>query len=242
MQVTREDGTDTFHPACEPPPPTRMEKLQAEYLAAVQMGDQPDLEAQIEAEMLELEAKPPRLKDAALAYVSWGWPVFPLRGVRAGCLNVGDPKSKCYRLGLCQCPKEPATPHGFRDATLDATKVARYWDAYPDANIGLPTGVRFDVVDIDVPVGVNTWTGLIAEGKQDYLIPNEAAEVHGHVATASGGHHLYIPPTGWGNHGRILEGIDTRGRGGYVVAPPSRLDAPGRSWSWLVKPSPNIRA
>lgn len=226
MQVTREDGTDVFHPTCDPPPPSRMDKLLEDFLAAAQMGDQPALEAQLEREIEELQSRPPRLKDAALAYVSWGWPVFPLR-----------PREK-----------RPATPNGFHDATLDATRVAEYWTRYPDANIGLPTGVMFDVVDIDVPQGTETLCRLIKEGKVDALVPKGDGKhpVHGKVVTASGGQHWYVPPTGNGNkadvYGKVgLHGIDFRGNGGYVVAPPSWLGERGRSWSWLVKPSPTIR-
>ena len=49
---------------------------------------------------------------------------------------------------------------------------------------------------------------------------------------AAGGWHYYLAPTGLGNvHPRGLEHVDWRGRGGYVVAPPSR-HASGHPYQW----------
>lgn len=156
----------------------------------------------------ELDNAPPNLAAAALWYVErYRWPVFPLR-----------PGTKV-----------PATPHGFKDATLDVDRIKRYWSAVPDANIGLPTGIAFDVIDIDLPDGPAQW----AEG-------TNVPDTHGRVSTANGGFHIYVKPTGGGNRARFLPGIDYRGAGGYVVAPPSWLGERARSWSWVVKPSPQI--
>jgi hypothetical protein len=52
------------------------------------------------------------------------------------------------------------------------------------------------------------------------------------VRTGGGGWHFYLVPTGLGNvHPRYLEHVDWRGRGGYVVAPPSR-HASGHPYHW----------
>jgi hypothetical protein len=56
-----------------------------------------------------------------------GWLVFPLR-----------PKAK-----------EPLTRHGFKDAALDAPQICEWWAECPNANIGIPTGVNFFVLDED---------------------------------------------------------------------------------------------
>ena len=53
------------------------------------------------------------------------------------------------------------------------------------------------------------------------------------VRTGGGGWHYYLAPTGLGNvHPAGLAHVDWRGRGGYVVAPPSR-HASGRRYRWL---------
>lgn len=129
--------------------------------------------------------------------------------------------------------KQPATRRGFKDATTDTNQIRAWWTQQP-YNIGLPTGHAFDVIDVDVPTGALFYT---AE-----LTGDDLPDVHGHVATASGGLHLYIPPTGGGNRAGLLPGIDYRGAGGYVVAPPSTLGERGRAWSWVSVPSPTITA
>ncbi|MCK0174785.1 bifunctional DNA primase/polymerase [Mycolicibacterium sp. F2034L] len=201
------DG-DTVHPLCVPKP-TKAERLAEEWRNAVEVGDDQHAE-QLQTQIDELDARPPRLLDAALRYATWGWPVFPLK-----------PRAK-----------QPATRNGFKDATTDPDRVRRWWERHPDSNIGLPTGHTFDVIDIDVPAGPASFAQLLA----DDAVP----DVHGQVATASGGLHLYIPATGEGNKAGIEPGIDYRGAGGYVVAPPSWLGERGRSWSWITAPSPRL--
>lgn len=206
---------DTVHPLC-PPQPTKVERLAQEWLEAIEAGDDQraaDLHAMID----ELDARPPRLLDAALTYAGWGWPVFPLKA-----------RSKV-----------PVTPHGFKDATTDPRRIKGWW-TNTEYNIGLPTGIAFDVIDIDVPDGPVSLTKLLA-----LIDPHTGRgplpDAHGVVATASGGTHYYTEVKGGGNKARIMPGIDTRGVGGYVVAPPSTLGEPGRSWSWAIAPSPGIK-
>lgn len=112
--------------------------------------------------------------------------------------------------------KIPATRHGLDDGTTDPDRIREWWTKVPDANIGLCCGHRFDVIDIDGPEGARSWCNL------DDLPPTIGA-----VSTPRpGGTHLYIEPVGLRNStSQIAPGIDTRGRGGYVVAPPSMLIA-----------------
>jgi hypothetical protein len=103
---------------------------------------------------------------------------------------------------------------GFKDATTDREQVLAWWTAHPDANIGLPTGYLFDVIDIDGEQGAISYRKMLA---QDALPP-----VYGRATTGRDcGRHLYIRATGDGNGARIAPGVDYRGTGGYVVAPPS---------------------
>lgn len=110
--------------------------------------------------------------------------------------------------------KVPATHHGLRDGTTDPERIRTWWGATPDANIGLACGHIFDVIDIDGPTGVKSWCALA-----------DMPPIIGQVSTPRpGGTHLYIPPIGLPNSAsQIAPGIDGRGRGGYVVAPPSVL-------------------
>src|SRR5258708_38443309 len=65
--------------------------------------------------------------ETALDYALRGWPVFPVQ-----------PRSKI-----------PATLHGCKDATCDAERIALWWQHHPDCNIGIATGIAFDVLDLD---------------------------------------------------------------------------------------------
>lgn len=140
------------------------------------------------------------LAAAALQYAKHGVPVFP-------CLPGG---------------KKPLTGHGFLDASTDPLAVRRWWVRWPHANIGLPTGAASgaDVIDIDVHA---------APGPQSYDRADAAGLVNGWLAqvqTPSGGMHAYHPTRpgcrqpSWQ---AAAAGIDFRGTGGYIVAPPSRL-------------------
>src|SRR5262245_15267283 len=107
----------------------------------------------------------------------------------------------------------------------------RLWRQRPRANVGVRTGPRPEgagllVVDLDGEVGLGSWARLEATHA-----PAPTLE----VATGGGGVHLiYGYPEGaeLGNSaGRLGEGIDTRGRGGYVIAPPS-VHPSGRRYAW----------
>jgi hypothetical protein len=179
-----------------------------------------------------------QLRDAVLGYASRGIPVLPLHYplphhgglqpvpgdqrplVRTGC--------SCRDPGCGQPAKHPLgwlVPHGVKDATTNRARILAWWTRHPQANIGLATGHAFDVLDVD---------GL--EGAQAI---RELAATHGlHssgplVHTGGGGWHFYLAPTGLGNVSPAgLVHVDWRGRGGYVVAPPSR-HASGFSYQWI---------
>lgn len=155
-----------------------------------------------DAARIQRLTRPGALLDASIWYAKAGIPVFPLKAGQ----------------------KVPATAHGFKDATVDLDKIRAWWTATPQANIGIPTGHLFTVIDIDLPDGYLS-LGLLRERG---LLP----EIYGRVITASGGTHLYVAPTGDGNAAGIVPGVDVRGVGGYVVAPPSRSDE--GLWLWTV--------
>lgn len=225
--------SETAHPACTPRL-SKVEQLAVKWRDATEAGDLEGAE-ELQRQVSELDARPPRLLDAALTYARWGWPVFPLRQADGRC----DGDAKCRDTGICQCSKKPATRHGFKDATTDVDRIEKWWTSHPASNIGLATGHRFDVIDVDTPDGTYSFADLL-DGQDPATGRGAIPDCHGMTATASGGIHLYVKPTGKGNTVRIAPGIDYRGAGGYVVAAPSTLGRPGRSWSWTVKPSPML--
>ena len=123
--------------------------------------------------------------------------------------------------------KRPLTRRGFLDATSDPGQVAAWWARTPDANIGLPTGAPSGVVVVDVDVH-----GPV-DGRPVWRRASEAGLADGAglvVRTPTGGAHAYFPATP-GMAQRPWQaanaGVDFRGDGGYIIAPPSRRTIDG---------------
>jgi hypothetical protein len=115
-------------------------------------------------------------------------------------------------------------PHGVKDATCNRARILAWWTRNPQANIGLATGHRFDVLDIDGRAGAQAIQELAAEHRLQSSGPL--------VRTGGDGWHYYLAPTGLGNVSPAgLAHVDWRGQGGYVVAPPSR-HASGHPYQW----------
>lgn len=139
----------------------------------------------------------------AATYCQRGWAVIP---VRAGA----------------KMPIENDWPNKGRRT---AAECAAAWTLYPDANVGILTGLVSGlwVLDIDPQNGgMTALSGLIAAYGQ---LPETYV-----VRTPSGGlHYYFLLPEDFeprnAQHGRragrLPVGIDVRGRGGQVVAPPS---------------------
>lgn len=158
-----------------------------------------------------------KLQKCALWYARHGLPVFPCK-----------PKSK-----------KPATAHGFKDATTDAAQVAEWWDGTYLYNIGIATGNGLVVLDVDVhpeigKFGDETLASLEAQYGQ---LPDTWT-----CLTGGGGGctHYYFacndPALTCATD--FLPGLDYRGRGGYVIAPPS-LHECGREYEWEAGHTPS---
>ena len=137
--------------------------------------------------------------------------------------SCGDPA--CGAVG-----KHPLTAHGLKDATSDSVQLAGWWRRWPQANIGLVTGELADVLDIDGPTGRAALRRYVA---------GHDLRLDGPVVRTGSGWHYYVAPTGSGNRAGLLEQVDWRGRGGYVVAPPSR-HATGHHYRWLRSPTATL--
>lgn len=141
------------------------------------------------------------LLNAALAYAERGWPVLPLQ-----------PRDKR--------PLGRLVPNGLNDATIDQTQILAWWIDTPTANIGLRTGVAFDVLDVDGPDGISSMAQL-APGYQH----------PGPLGSTGKGFHLLFNVTGARNATKKMPGLDFRGQSGYIVAAPS-IHPNGHSYLW----------
>ena len=178
------------------------------------------------------------MRDAALGYASRGIPVLPLHyplSHHGDLQPIGGDQSRAVGTG-CSCrdpgcgqpakhPLGSLVPHGVTDATCNRARILAWWTRHPQANIGLATGHTFDVLDVDGPAGAHAIQELAATHGLDSSGPL--------VRTGGGGWHFYLAPTGLGNaYPAGLDQVDWRGRGGYVVAPPSR-HASGHAYQWV---------
>lgn len=153
----------------------------------------------------------------ALKLASQGFPVFPCREATE-TVNGRERKDK-----------SPLTKNGFKDASIDAATIRRWWKNRPYALVGLPTGAasKFAVLDLDRHTKESDGIAALREMGHD---PNELTNTV--VKTAGGGLHLYFRwSEGITNKDKHLpKGIDVRAEGGYVIAPGSRY-ADGRLYS-----------
>jgi hypothetical protein len=118
--------------------------------------------------------------------------------------------SLATRLPIFPCgnDKRPFTAHGYKDASSDPDIIRKCWMRWPDALIGVPTGNKFVVVDCDLQhVEAQEWYG------RANLPPTRT-----HY-TRSGGRHLLFKPNDAVRcgAGKLARGIDTRGKGGYII-------------------------
>jgi hypothetical protein len=179
-----------------------------------------------------------QLRDAAVGYASRGIPVLPLHHPlpHRGLQPVGGDHHPAAGRMACSCrdpgcgqpgkhPLGSLVPHGVKDATCNRARILAWWTRHPQANIGLATGHRFDVLDVNGPAGEHAIQALAATHGLTSSGPL--------VRTGGGGWHYYLASTGLGNaQPRELEHVDWRGQGGYVVAPPSR-HASGHPYEWI---------
>ena len=165
--------------------------------------------------------QPSQLKtalDHALYYAEQGWAVFPVHYPIDGKCSCGNPD--------CGSPaKHPMTEHGYKDGTTDLEKIKQWWTKWPNANVAIMTGAisKIIVLDIDGEEG--------KESVKDFKTPETP------VATTGKGAHFYFKHPGGEvkNFARKLPGVDLRGDGGYVVAPPSN-HITGRVYEWATSP------
>jgi Bifunctional DNA primase/polymerase, N-terminal len=151
---------------------------------------------------------------AAVALARRGWYVFPVA-----------PRGKT-----------PITKRGMLDASNDEDLVAAWWANENRSNIGRTAVQRARpnigincgksgllVVDLDGEEAVRAWADL-------------AARHGGHprtlVARTGKGFHGYFVGESRSSAGRIGPKIDTRGAGGYVIAPPS-VHGSGAVYRWI---------
>ncbi len=151
---------------------------------------------------------------AALRYRARGWSVIPI-----------EPHGK-----------RPLVPwQEFQTRRASAEEIQAWLAQRKDANVGIVTGSVSGIVVLDVDPEHGGDSSL-AELELDHGPLPSSAE----AKTGGGGRHLYFMHPGGVVHNRVglAPGIDLRGDGGCVVAPPS-IHPSGKRYAWRVGRSPD---
>ncbi|HXU06087.1 MAG TPA: bifunctional DNA primase/polymerase [Polyangia bacterium] len=150
------------------------------------------------------------IRDAAIAYATTNnWAIFPApRGTKKSYKSARH--SGGAKWGMSR----------------DVTAIRADWERWPDANVGIPTGAvnKFFVVEADTIAGGHTADGIASmralEAEHGALPPTRMA------MSPSGSTHWYFRHPGPGvkimnSASTLAPGVDVRGDGGMVIAPPS---------------------
>ena len=170
---------------------------------------------------IDAYAKSGHMLDAALAYAKHGIPVFPL--------SVHS-KAPVPKADLDQRGNKIPKSGGFYKATTEFVIIHRWWDR-KEYLIGMPTGPASGVFAVDVDTGpdhaddgMRAWQTLLAEHGE--------IDTRTHCTASLGLHVILIHPDDQPigcSRGSLPKGMDIKGRGGYIVLPPSRRK--GRSYT-----------
>jgi len=178
----------------------------------------------------------------------WGWQrlTAAMTGQLPGCphhgqitanddpeistIGLGAAALRLAGLGIAVFPlkpgtKQPATEHGFKDATTGPQEIRRSYSHNPSANVGAATGQLSRgllIMDLDIKNGHDGITSFL-----DWLagcgLSLPAAPF---TTTPSGGVHVWLRvPDGRVVQSRngLLPGVDLKADGGYVATWPSGI-------------------
>lgn len=156
---------------------------------------------------------PNPMLNAALYYASRGWQVF--RCLPGDKLPMGKWKD---------------------EATSDGDVVRRWWSSEPNANIGIACGRRSGIVVLDIDSDKGGDESLLTLVAEHGKLPHSSESL-----TGGGGRHILFTHPGItipNSASKLGMGLDIRGDGGYIVAPPS-LHPSGKRYEWEVSSKPS---
>jgi len=170
-------------------------------------------------------------------YAKLGWRVIPSHwsiGHLCDCPNRTDalPDQKYFACGhpvpICSCGqlhdsissigKHPLFRNWITLATTKMDIITSWFLNRPNANISIVTGKESGifVLDVDGETGEQT---LIKLQERYGPLPDTPMFITG----SNGVHYIFrYPPSGAPTRCRIVDGIDIRGEGGQIIAPPSK--------------------
>jgi putative DNA primase/helicase len=135
----------------------------------------------------------------------------------------------CHQSVCDSAGKHPRTKNGVHDASTDEAKVLRWWEIWPEANIGVATGKNAGFFTLDVDPRMGGAESLASlEAKHAKLPWTRTADTGG-----GGVHHFFKCPDFpvKNTTGRLGPGLDIKGEGGAIVVAPS-LHTSGKRYTW----------
>jgi putative DNA primase/helicase len=172
----------------------------------------------------------PWIVEAALRLAESGLYVFPCHSPtpRGDC--------SCRRIDCPNHSKHPRTTNGLKDATRDPAIINEWWRRWRTSNIGLSCGPsKLVVLDYDPAHDPERAGYGFLESIGAVRAPT--------VRTGGDGYHYYFqsPPGAEvrNSAGLLAPGVDVRGVGGYVLAPPS-MHRSGKAYSWISDRTSNL--
>jgi hypothetical protein len=166
------------------------------------------------------------LPEAAEAYATKGFPIFPVAGI--GTTPNRERRCLCGRGVNCDEPGKHPRVKWSTKATSDLDTVRIWWQKWPEANIALATGRKSGLFVLDID-------NAAAEAALAELEASNGVLPQTMVVATGRGRHIYfaVPggtlpnPTGLAG----IKGLDIRADGGYVILPPSR-HIEGSTYRW----------
>ncbi len=149
----------------------------------------------------------PTTEQAALSYLSRGWSVIPIR----------------------ERAKRPAIAWKMYQTKYVSEKTLHAWyRRSPNYNVGIVTGALSGLVVLDVDPRHGGKESLRELEREHGPLPETPESI-----TGAGGRHLYFAHPDGVVHSRtnIEPGLDLRGDGGCIVAPPS-VHPSGKRYRW----------
>lgn len=160
----------------------------------------------------------------ALEYLALGYPIFPVCSPLMGTHQhkIDGQIKDCTPDRRGKNPMRPWKDYQSRLPT--ETEVRSWWTRWPDANIGMATGVFSGIVALDCDNG---------EARQSALERGGLEKAPAVWTGKPGGIHFWLAHPGYPakNFVREISGTDFRGDGGYILLPPS-LHAKGARYRW----------
>ena len=154
------------------------------------------------------------IMNAALEYASRGWSVIPVSRTKQPLVKWKT---------------------STREELTNPDNIREWWTKYPTANVAIVTGKRSGglvVIDLDIDdqKGIDGRDSLQKWCDQNDMFCLESCAT---VETGRGGKHLYFQSdNSYHNQVGCLDGVDIRGEGGIVVAPPSIHGTTKREYIW----------